>query len=166
MLINYKKNQFTQLEQTIRSLFAGIPFPWTQHLKSNKKQQLDGLDEEDELILHEGFYSSILSVGIEALGIKISKETCSSEGISDIEIELENQVFIVELKILRIKDFDKALQSALQQIENKRYGVQHSFADKKVYGIAMVFDKKNSNIVGLKHKVLFKGITKRKKESS
>ena len=43
------------------------------------------------------------------------------------------------------------------QIVEKRYGARHFYADKKVYGMAMVFDQEKINIVGLKHKVLFEG---------
>ena len=149
-----KKNEFSKLKQTIEALFAELPFPWTKALENSQQVQLD---KNSILRFYEGLYASVLYFSLKALGIKISKEVVSRIGISDIEIELGNQVFIVELKMLKIKDIDKALQNALQQIENKRYGVQHSFADKKVYGIAMVFDKKNSNIVGLKHKALFEG---------
>ena len=60
--------------------------------------------------------------------------------------------------MLRIKDINQCLQRALDQIIKKRYGARHFYVDKKSYGIAMVFDKDQGNIVGLKHQVLFQRI--------
>ena len=166
-----EKNQFTELKQTIEALFADYCFSWTKDFKNNQdnnkndlaeKHQLDPselneLKRLEELKRYEGFYSGILYAGFQALDIKVSRQVQSRIGISDIEIELKNQVFILELKMLKIKDIDKSEQEALDQIIKKRYGARHFYADKKVYGIAMVFDEDQGNIVGLKHQVLFVG---------
>ena len=166
-----EKNQFTELKQTIEALFADYCFSWTKDFKNNQdnnknnlaeKHQLDPselneLKRLEELKRYEGFYSAVLYTGFQALDIKVSRQVQSRIGISDIEIELKNQVFILELKMLKTKDIDKSEQAALDQIIKKRYGVRHFYADKKVYGIAMVFDEDQGNIVGLKHQVLFVG---------
>ena len=57
--------------------------------------------------------------------LKFLEKPLPLKGISDIEIELDNQVFILELKILRIKDIDESLQRALDQIVKKCYGAKH-----------------------------------------
>ena len=166
-----EKNQFTELKQTIEALFADYCFSWTKDFKNNQDNNKNDLTEKhqidpselnelkrlEELKRYEGFYSWVLYVGFQALDIKISKQVHSRLGISDLEIELGNQVFILELKMLRIKDIDQCLQRALDQIIKKRYGARHFYADKKVYGVAMIFDKDQGNIVGLKHQVLFVG---------
>ena len=166
-----EKNQFTELKQTIEALFADYCFSWTKDFKNNQdnnkndlieKHQLDPselneLKRLEELKRYEGFYSAVLYAGFQALDIKVSRQVQSRIGISDIEIELKNQVFILELKMLKTKDIDKSEQAALDQIIKKRYGARHFYADKKVYGIAMVFDEDQGNIVGLKHQVLFVG---------
>ena len=166
-----EKNQFTELKQTIEALFADYCFSWTKDFKNNQdnnkndlaeKHQLDPselneLKRLEELKRYEGFYSAVLYAGFQALDIKVSRQVQSRIGISDIEIELKNQVFILELKMLKTKDIDKSEQAALDQIIKKRYGARHFYADKKVYGIAMVFDEDQGNIVGLKHQVLFGG---------
>ena len=166
-----EKNQFTELKQTIEALFADYCFSWTKDFKNNQdnnkndlaeKHQLDPselneLKRLEELKRYEGFYSAVLYAGFQALDIKVSRQVQSRIGISDIEIELKNQVFILELKMLKTKDIDKPEQAALDQIIKKRYGARHFYADKKVYGIAMVFDEDQGNIVGLKHQVLFVG---------
>ena len=59
--------------------------------------------------------------------------------------------------MLRIKDIKKSLNKALKQITENKYADPHKYADNRVHGIAMVFDKDQGNIVGLKHKVLFTG---------
>ena len=166
-----EKNQFTELKQTIEALFADYCFSWTKDFKNNQdnnknnlieKHQLDPselneLKRLEELKRYEGFYSAVLYAGFQALDIKVSRQVQSRIGISDIEIELKNQVFILELKMLKTKDIDKSEQAALDQIIKKRYGIRHFYANKKVYGIAMVFDEDQGNIVGLKHQVLFIG---------
>ena len=156
IIVNQLKNkEFSKLRETLEALYADIPFPWIANIQESDNK--NKLDKETKLRVREGFFSGFLFSGLSALSIKVYRETISLKGISDLEIELGNQVFILELKILRIKDIDESLQNALDQIVEKRYGARHFYADKKVYGIAMVFDQEKSNIVGLKHKVLFKG---------
>ena len=156
IIVNQLKNkEFSKLRETLEALYADIPFPWIANIEESDNK--NKLDKETKLRVREGFFSGFLYSGLSALSIKVYRETISLKGISDLEIELGNQVFILELKILRIRDIDESLQNALDQIVEKRYGARHFYADKKVYGIAMVFDQKKSNIVGLKHKVLFEG---------
>ena len=156
IIVNQLKNkEFSKLRETLEALYADIPFPWIANIQESDNK--NKLDKETKLRVREGFFSGFLYSGLDALSIKVYRETISLKGISDLEIELGNQVFILELKILRIRDIDESLQNALDQIVEKRYGARHFYADKKVYGIAMVFDQEKSNIVGLKHKVLFKG---------
>ena len=156
IIVNQLKNkEFSKLRETLEALYADIPFPWIANIQESDNK--NKLDKETKLRVREGFFSGFLFSGLDALSIKVNKETISLKGISDLEIELGNQVFILELKILRIKDIDESLQNALDQIVEKRYGARHFYADKKVYGIAMVFDQEKSNIVGLEHKVLFEG---------
>ena len=156
IIVNQLKNkEFSKLRETLEALYADIPFPWIANIEESDNK--NKLDKETKLRVREGFFSGFLFSGLDALSIKVYRETISLKGISDLEIVLGNQVFILELKILRIRDIDESLQNALDQIVEKRYGARHFYADKKVYGIAMVFDQKKSNIVGLKHKVLFEG---------
>ena len=156
IIVNQLKNkEFSKLRETLEALYADIPFPWIANIQESDNKNKP--DKETQLRVREGFFSGFLFSGLSALSIKVYRETISLKGISDLEIELGNQVFILELKILRIKDIDESLQNALDQIVEKRYGARHFYADKKVYGIAMVFDQEKSNIVGLKHKVLFEG---------
>ena len=161
MVSQLEKNDFTGFQQTTKAYFAGFPYPnkpTTKELKNIQQNKLNQqLDEDLELKKYEFYYSSLLSSAFDALGVKITKEVRSAEGISDLEIELGNQVFILELKMLRIKDIEQSLNRALKQITNNKYTAPHKYADNKVHGIAMVFDKDQGNIVGLKHKVFFAG---------
>ena len=138
-------------------MYVDIPFPWINNIKDNdnKNDNNNKPDQETQLKVREVFFSGFLYSGLSALSIKVYKETISLKGISDLEIVLGNQVFILELKMLRIKEIDVSLQNALDQIVEKRYGAGYFYADKKVYGIAMIFDQEKINIVGLKYKVLF-----------
>ena len=104
--------------------------------------------------------ASLIYTSFIAIGVKVNKESCSYLGKSDIEIELGNQVFIFELKILRDKDIEKSLDKALEQIEDKQYGSPHSYGNKKVFSIAISLDNKKRNIVGLKHLLIFDGSSK------
>ena len=161
MVSQLEKNDFIGFQQTTKAYFAGFPYPnkpITKKLKNIQQNKLNQqLDEDLELKKYEFYYSSLLSSAFGALGVKVTKEVRSAEGISDLEIELGNQVFILELKMLRIKDIEQSLNRALKQITDNKYADPHKYADKQVHGIAMVFDKDQGNIVGLKHKVFFTG---------
>ena len=143
-----EQNDFSKFQQTLHSLFADIPFPWNKNPK----------DADYEYT--EGFFASLIYTSFIAIGVKVNKESCSYLGKSDIEIELGNQVFIFELKILRDKDIEKSLDKALEQIEHKGYGSPHSYGNKKVFSIAISLDNKKRNIVGLKHLLIFDGSQK------
>ena len=143
-----KQNDFSKFQQTLHSLFADIPFPWNKNPK----------DADYEYT--EGFFASLIYTRFIAIGVKVNKESCSYLGKSDIKIELGNQVFIFELKILRDKDIEKSLDKALEQIEDKQYGSPHSYGNKKVFSIAISLDNKKRNIVGLKHLLIFDGSQK------
>ena len=81
----------------------------------------------------EGFFASLIYTSFVAIGIKVNKESCSYIGASDIEIELGNQVFIFELKILREKDIEKSLDKALKQIKDKDYGASIAMGMKRFF---------------------------------
>ena len=143
-----EKNNFNEFQQTLHSLFADIPFPWTKKPPQAKPNE------------SEGFYASIIYVSFLAIGIDIHRERSSGHGISDIEVFLKNQVFIFELKLVKNNKIQNILDSASDQIENRGYGDSHSHRNKKVFGIALAFDHKKSNVVGLQKKLIYDGSSK------
>ena len=134
-------------------MFADIPFPWTNKLIYQQINKQEDIDPS----YFEGFYAALIYVSFIATGLQVSREHGAYKGSSDIEVDLGNQVFVLELKVLRDKDIEKIAQQALTQIQEKGYGDRHSYSDKKVFGVALVFDYKISNIVGLKHKLIYDG---------
>ena len=143
-----EKNNFDEFQQTLHSLFADIPFPWTKKPPQAKPNE------------SEGFYASIIYVSFLAIGVDIHRERSSGHGISDIEVFLKNQVFIFELKLVKNNKIQNILDSALDQIEKRGYGDSHSHRNKKVFGIALAFDHKKSNVVGLQKKLIYDGSSK------
>ena len=154
LLIEFlEKNDLDKFQQTLHSLFADIPFPWTNKLIYQQINKQEDIDPS----YFEGFYAALIYVSFIATGLQVSREHGAYKGSSDIEVDLGNQVFVLELKVLRDKDIEKIAQQALTQIQEKGYGDRHSYSDKKVFGVALVFDYKISNIVGLKHKLIYDG---------
>ena len=148
LIESLEKNDFNEFQQTLHSLFADIPFPWTKKPPQAKPNE------------SEGFYASIVYVSFLAIGVDIHRERSSGHGISDIEVLLKNQVFIFELKLVKNNKIQNILDSALDQIEKRGYGDSHSHRNKKVFGIALAFDHKKSNVVGLQKKLIYDGSSK------
>ena len=100
IIVNQLKNkEFSKLRETLEALYADIPFPWIANIQESYNK--NKLDKETKLRVREGFFSGFLFSGLSALSIKVYRETISLKGISDLEIVLGNQVFILELKILK-----------------------------------------------------------------
>lgn len=68
----------------------------------------------------------------------------------------KSQVFVFELKVINSAG-DKAIAAALKPIEEKKYADKYMEQEQKVeavYAIALVFGKKEKNLVGWKTKAL------------
>ena len=87
-------------------------------------------------------------VFLSGAGMKTTGEKANAHGITDLVATVKDYVYVFEFKFLKDKDqkppisADKLLEMAVNQIIEKKYGVE--FASKKLIRLAMVFsqDKK------------------------
>ena len=73
-------------------------------------------------------------------------ENHNALGRSDLEVETETRQFVFELKYARDESqVQLLLNSALEQIQNKRYGA--NLSRKESIRVALVFDAQNRSFV-------------------
>lgn len=79
----------------------------------------------------------------------ISLEEGSSHGRSDLVIGYKNQIFVLEIKCINHAgcDPERAAQKALMQIRDKKYADKHQRDGASAYGVAMIFGKKERNVL-------------------
>ena len=113
----------------LRGLFASIPYE---------------LHVEKEAYYHSVFYA-IMTL----LGFDMEVEVSVSRGRVDAVLELEDKVYVMEFKYekcprdaneeMKRKLFNAALNNAMIQINNKRYGDRYIGSGKKLYKAAFAF---------------------------
>lgn len=113
--------QLTPFFQNIKALFATIPYSLSTK----------GL---------ESFYHSVFIAILESMGIKTQSEKQTNLGRIDIAIEMKDCVYIMELK------FEKDAETAVRQIENKKYKEQYSISKKDIILLGINFSDKARNI--------------------
>jgi hypothetical protein len=96
-------------------------------------------------IEQEYYYQSIFLAWLDALEFKTEGESPTNTGFSDMVLEEEGFIAIAEFKFSKMKaksdipviSFDKMLEKALGQIEDKKY--YEKYLDKKIIAIAVAF---------------------------
>jgi len=114
---------FRQLEKTLKSLFASIPY---------------NLFTKNKMYKYEGYYVSVFYSYIKALGIEIFGEDVTNKGRIDLTIKMPNSIIIVEFKV------DGT--DALSQIKEKKYHEKYLDEKKPIYIVGIEFDTKERNI--------------------
>ena len=124
-----KTGQLAQLVNVLKRLFASIPYEI--HVKK------------------EAYYHSIFYALMKILGFDMDVEVSVSSGRVDAVIELENNIYIFELKYIdtpidacedsKTKQIDNTLDDALEQIESKGYINKFINTDKDITCVALVF---------------------------
>ncbi|MDR3228546.1 MAG: ATP-binding protein [Puniceicoccales bacterium] len=129
------------LSATLRSLLAWIPYKL--------------------IIQREFYYHSILLLWLRLLGFNITAEVSTNLGIIDAVWELNDQIFVAEIKYAKpskikdpskgkkpannkntltarsVKALDKLLAAAFVQIEEKRYPERYKTENKKIKALAI-----------------------------
>ena len=90
----------------------------------------------------EGYYASVLYSFFVGMGLRVTPEDVSNLGRIDLTIQLENQTYIIEFKVVKRKS--KA-NSALRQIVQQGYAAKYSGT---IYQIGIEFSEAKRNIVG------------------
>lgn len=116
-----KNGDINQFFEALKIFFAQIPY--TMQLPAEK------------------YYQSLFFVILKLLGAKIEGEVATNEGRIDATIETSRDVFILEFKL------DASAESALDQIEEKKYYEKYLMSKKKITLIGVQFDTTKRNVV-------------------
>lgn len=126
-----QENRLTELKNIFYSFFASIPHDWY------RKNQLSN---------YEGYYVSIFYCYFAAIGLDVTAEDTTNKGRIDLTVKLENQIYLIEFKVVEL---DKE-GSALRQLKsNKYYEKYHHLTNSKlkIFLIGVEFSREEKNIV-------------------
>jgi hypothetical protein len=118
-------------EQHIRTLFAGIP--WRNFTNNN-------------LADFEGFYASVLYAFFISLRAWVIPEDISNRGQADMTIILENQIYVMEVKV--VDNLPEGNNQALEQIIQRNYAEKYRNKEgMTIHEVGLVFSKIERNLV-------------------
>ncbi len=117
-----------QLHSLLTTIFATIPY---------------GIHVNEEK-----YYQTIFYLILKMIGAHIIVEHQTNIGRIDAVIQTKNDCFIIEFKI------NASAETALQQIENKKYYQQYQSLNKKITLIGIAFDTTTKNVSN----VIYKGM--------
>lgn len=128
-----KNNQIEKLKDILHRFFASIPYDWY------RKNDLEG---------YEGFYASIVYALFSGAGFETVAEDNTNKGKVDLTVIYNNKAYIIEFKVVE----DRPENTALKQIEEKKYYEKYLGKYEEVYLIGIEFSKKDRNIVDFDYK--------------
>ena len=88
----------------------------------------------------EGYYASVIHSFLAGMGLDITAEDASSHGYVDLTIQLADNIYVVEFKVV---ESSSQTNSALQQIIDRGYARKYSG---NVYQIGIEFSERERNI--------------------
>jgi len=137
ILTSLKQRDFQLLFRQMQRTFSNIPYTL---FEPRQKDTL--IETEDEYIQRlEGFYHSVILTMLWAAGINVKAEELKALGRSDLILEYEKDVYIIELK-------KQTPEVSLEQIKNKQYGLK--YGDRKLYLVGIEIDDEKRNVSGYK----------------
>lgn len=95
--------------------------------------------------VNEDFFHTLLHSFLISENINFSSEYTTNNGRIDILVNLENTIYIFELKL------DFSSETALLQIKEKKYYNEFILQEKKICLIGISFDSKNRNVRDFKY---------------
>jgi len=119
------------LKQLLYSLFAAIPYD--NYVNNN-------------ISVYEGYYASVIFAFLSSLGFEVSTEDHTNVGRIDMTMIGPDSIFILEFKV------DMPDESAIHQIETKKYYEKYLSENKKIYLVGIHFDSEERNIVNFEWK--------------
>jgi len=123
-----QEKNIDKLKETIYTFLASIPHDW---YRSNN------------IASYEGFYSSVVYALFNGAGLNVIAEDNTNKGQIDLSVFNQDNVYIVEFKVVE----DKEEHSALKQIKEKKYYEKYIGKYDEIYLIGIEFSKKDKNIV-------------------
>src|SRR6056297_524654 len=130
-----KNRDFERLYEQIRRTFSNIPYTIFE-----PREKDDAAETERAYIERlEGFYHSVILTMLWAAGVNVRAEELTALGRSDLILEYEDDVYIIELK-------KQSPEVSLKQIRDKGYGTK--YGDRKLYLVGIEIDDENRNVSG------------------
>lgn len=117
------------LRESFQALFASIPNDWYRR---------------SPLAQFEGHYASVFYSQLAALGLNVQPEDTTNKGRIDLSLQLQQQVYLFEFKVVE----SQSTGQALQQLIHKGYAEKYRKPGLTVILIGIEFSKSERNIVG------------------
>ncbi len=129
-------NDFDGFAAELRSFYANVPHEWYS---------------SSEVARYEAFYASLLFACFIANDVEVSAEQSSAEGRADLVVHTGGEVFVLEFKVAAVGEkVESKVLEAMAQMRGKNYALPHQSRGRKVHLLAMVFRRKNRNLVALR----------------
>ena len=130
-------NDFEGFAERFQSYVAGLAHHWWEG--------------PAELGQYESHYAAMLYLTLHAVGAKVQPEEASSRGRSDLVIQHEGQMFILEIKMVEgEEEAESALDEALAQIREQGYAEKYRTEDEPTHLIGLAFGKERRTLLGIR----------------
>ena len=133
ILQSLKQKDFQLLFRQMQRTFSNIPYTLFEPRKKDKMEET----EQEYIQRLEGFYHSVILTMLWASGVNVRAEELTALGRSDLILEYEDDVYIIELK-------KQPPEVSLKQIRDKGYGTK--YGDRKLYLVGIEIDDANRNV--------------------
>ncbi|MCY4217736.1 MAG: AAA family ATPase [Gammaproteobacteria bacterium] len=138
------ENHFLTFKQKIQTMLDGIPY---------------ARPSSGDLGHYEAWYTSLLYMSFRTTPVDLKAEEMTSHGRSDLVILHQNQVFVLELKMVKgSKNIERkvkeGLDEAITQIRTKGYAEKYRDLDQPIHLIGMVFGEEDRNLLDIRVELL------------
>jgi hypothetical protein len=124
-------DNFEALEQTLKSLFAAIPY---NNFTNN------------QIYKYEGYYASVMYSYFASLGLELVAEDVTNKGRVDLTLKFpDGKVYLFEFKVVELCPEEG---KALQQLKDKKYHEKYMSEPGPIYLIGIDFSREERNLVG------------------
>jgi len=127
--LRLREGKVETLRETLKSLFAGIPYEWYR---------------KNEIAHYEGFYASVVYSFLFGAGFELIPEDITSKGRIDLTFFYEGRCYLLEFKVVELEGEGRALESLKAKGYAKKYKGKYS----EIYLIGIEFSKERKEITG------------------
>jgi hypothetical protein len=124
-----QKVDLASLHTHFNALFASIPYHWYTN---------------NPIAQYEGYYASVFYSHLAAIGLTLIPEDVSNAGRVDLAIDFEQQIFLIEFKVVA----SQATGEAMAQLKAKNYAAKYQTSGKAIFLIGVEFSQADRKIVG------------------
>jgi hypothetical protein len=120
------------------ALFAGIPSDWYRN---------------NPIARYEGYYASVFYAYFASLGLDLTAEESSNAGRLDLALRFNDQVYLVEFKVVELSPKGRALA----QIKARGYADKYRAEGVPVHLIGVEFSRERRTLAGFEVETLSQG---------